>query len=167
MTRTLLIITLCVVGAAPVYGSDKHDSTVVKLRQLSEACNIFREEYKQFPPQDSWLAELQATDEAVINHRRILSIKLDNGLDAWGNAFVYRCPGRHNPGAFDLYSLGADGKTETDGDDPDDISNWHEPERWRKHYYRPAISTTQAIFIAGIVISILILLRPLRRKQQS
>ena len=39
-----------------------------------------------------------------------------------------------------MYSLGADGKTETDGDDPDDISNWHEPERWRnslshRHYH--------------------------------
>jgi hypothetical protein len=167
MIKRLLIITLCVVGAAPAYGDTAHGRTATKLRELSEACNIFREEYKQFPPQDTWLVELQASDEAVINHRRILSIEPDVERDAWGNAFVYRCPGKHNPSAFDLYSLGSDGKTETDGDDPDDMSNWHESGRWRKHYYRPAISTTQGIFIAGIIISILILMRSLRQKQQG
>jgi general secretion pathway protein G len=40
--------------------------------------------------------------------------------DPWGNPYVYRCPGRHNPDGYDLHSLGPDGQ-EGGGDD---IDNW-------------------------------------------
>jgi general secretion pathway protein G len=40
-------------------------------------------------------------------------------LDPWNRPYVYVCPGRHNPGGFDLYSLGEDG-VESD----DDLGNW-------------------------------------------
>ena len=40
--------------------------------------------------------------------------------DPWGNAYVYRCPGQHNPSGYDLYSFGPDGQ---DGGG-DDIDNW-------------------------------------------
>lgn len=36
--------------------------------------------------------------------------------DPWGNAIQYRNPGTHHPDSFDLWSGGADGKTE--------IGNW-------------------------------------------
>ncbi|MBM4016947.1 MAG: type II secretion system protein GspG [Planctomycetes bacterium] len=42
--------------------------------------------------------------------------------DPWGNAYLYRCPGQHNPNGCDLYSFGADGQ-EGGGDD---IDNWSE-----------------------------------------
>jgi len=35
-------------------------------------------------------------------------------LDPWGAEYVYRNPGRNNPGGFDLYSLGPDGKEGSD-----------------------------------------------------
>jgi general secretion pathway protein G len=35
-------------------------------------------------------------------------------LDPWGAEYVYRNPGKLNPGGFDLYSLGADGKESDD-----------------------------------------------------
>ena len=31
-------------------------------------------------------------------------------LDPWGNPYVYRNPGKYKPDAYDLYSLGAQGK---------------------------------------------------------
>ncbi len=40
--------------------------------------------------------------------------------DPWGNPYIYKCPGTHNPGSYDLYSYGPDGK-EGGGDD---ITNW-------------------------------------------
>jgi general secretion pathway protein G len=40
--------------------------------------------------------------------------------DPWGNPYVYSFPGRHNPNAFDIYSIGPDAKAGTD----DDIGNW-------------------------------------------
>lgn len=48
----------------------------------------------------------------------------ENGeyVDAWGNAFVYMNPGKHNTSFYDLYSKGPNGTG--DGEDKDDIKNW-------------------------------------------
>jgi len=42
--------------------------------------------------------------------------------DPWGNAYMYRCPGQHNPNGYDLFSFGPDGQ---DGGG-DDVDNWSE-----------------------------------------
>lgn len=41
-------------------------------------------------------------------------------VDPWGDKYIYEFPGKHNPGSYDLMSLGPDGKRGTD----DDIGNW-------------------------------------------
>jgi general secretion pathway protein G len=41
-------------------------------------------------------------------------------LDPWGNAYIYDCPGKHNPSGFDITSCGPDGRPGTD----DDVTNW-------------------------------------------
>ena len=40
--------------------------------------------------------------------------------DPWGNNYVYYVPGKHNPSAFDLLSIGPDAKEGTE----DDVGNW-------------------------------------------
>ena len=40
--------------------------------------------------------------------------------DPWGNNYVYYFPGKHNPSAFDLLSIGPDAKEGTE----DDVGNW-------------------------------------------
>ena len=40
--------------------------------------------------------------------------------DYWGHDYIYKNPGQHNAGSYDLYSLGPDG---IDGNE-DDIGNW-------------------------------------------
>ena len=40
--------------------------------------------------------------------------------DPWGNAYVYTCPGKHNPSSFDIQSAGPDSQMGTD----DDVCNW-------------------------------------------
>lgn len=44
--------------------------------------------------------------------------------DRWGHDYVYRYPGIHNTNGCDIYSLGPDGKSRTEGNDPDDVRNW-------------------------------------------
>lgn len=48
--------------------------------------------------------------------------------DPWGNLFMYRCPGEHNKGSFDIWSRGPDGEEldwDASGqDDEDDYTNW-------------------------------------------
>lgn len=41
-------------------------------------------------------------------------------VDPWGNPYQYAYPGKHNPGSYDLWSAGPDGKS----GDADDIGNW-------------------------------------------
>ena len=41
-------------------------------------------------------------------------------LDPWGHSYQYRNPGRRNPDKYDVFSMGPDGKPDTD----DDIGNW-------------------------------------------
>ena len=41
-------------------------------------------------------------------------------MDPWGNKYVYKCPGDHNPSSYDIYSDGPDGKAGSS----DDITNW-------------------------------------------
>jgi len=43
-------------------------------------------------------------------------------VDPWGNPYIYYYPGKHNANAFDLLSVGPDGKEGTD----DDIGNWQQ-----------------------------------------
>jgi len=41
-------------------------------------------------------------------------------MDPWGQPYVYRFPGKHIPGSYDLLSVGPDGKEGTE----DDIVSW-------------------------------------------
>jgi general secretion pathway protein G len=43
-------------------------------------------------------------------------------LDPWNHPYQFRNPGRRNPDKYDVFSMGEDGKPDTD----DDIGNWPE-----------------------------------------
>lgn len=43
--------------------------------------------------------------------------------DPWGRPYLYRFPGEHNPGGYDLYSLGSDGMLGGEGE-ARDVVNW-------------------------------------------
>ena len=43
-------------------------------------------------------------------------------VDPWGNPYIYRYPGQHNPSSYDLLSAGPDGRE----GGSDDITNWQQ-----------------------------------------
>jgi general secretion pathway protein G len=47
-------------------------------------------------------------------------------LDPWGRPYLYVQPGVANPGSYDLYSLGRDGRAGGEGEDAD-ITSWGAP----------------------------------------
>jgi general secretion pathway protein G len=59
-------------------------------------------------------------------HRRAAPASLERAgegrwlVDPWGRKLAYRNPGKHNPGGYDVFSLGPDGVENTE----DDIGNW-------------------------------------------
>ncbi len=53
--------------------------------------------------------------------------------DPWGNYFVYVYPPVQGA-IYDLYSLGNDGATLSNGNDEDDINSWDGSKHWRIYY---------------------------------
>lgn len=49
-------------------------------------------------------------------------------LDPWGRPYVYIAPGVANPSAYDLYTLGKDGKPGGEGESAD-VTSWNGPVR--------------------------------------
>ena len=43
-------------------------------------------------------------------------------IDPWGNGYIYKAPGEHNPDSYDLSSTGPDKKPDT----ADDVVGWSE-----------------------------------------
>ena len=52
-------------------------------------------------------------------------LKGDVPLDPWNSAYLYECPGKHNPSGYDILSFGPDGR---EGGD-DDVSNWQQNQK--------------------------------------
>jgi general secretion pathway protein G len=107
-------------------------------------------------PQDKWPEPHFLRKEWVLN-------------DPWGHPYVYRCPGLHLPGGFDLYSCGRDGVSASGGGDDDDINNWdpNSPRGWTWEY---ASAGWQVLCIIGLVSGIIFLLtlwKELRRSEPS
>lgn len=87
---------------------------------LSQAIDLFKFNTGQYPEELKDLME-KPNDDDIAEKWTGPYLKDVQGLDdPWGNAYVYRYPGDHNEGKFDLYSLGPNG---IDGDE-DDINNW-------------------------------------------
>jgi hypothetical protein len=154
-----LIIALCLVVVGSVFASTRSGRTGADVLSISDACESFRHYYEVYPPQESWFDELSATSNAVINTERVRFINLGLNEDSWGQKFVYLLPGKHNPNTFDLYSLGADGISQTRGDDPDDLANWHEASRWHRQYDSSIITPFRVVIMSIILTAIALILR--------
>ena len=155
--KPIFIIGLFLALAAPVHArSTRSGRTAADVMMLSTGCKGFQMEYGVYPPEETWLDELQATSNAVLNTRQIVFADQGRSVDSWGSPFVYRYPGNHNPDSFDLYSLGADGASASGGDDPDDIASWHESGRWFRHYNPPVITLARVIIVCGVVVATII-----------
>jgi general secretion pathway protein G len=84
------------------------------LSNIETALDAFEVDYGRFP--DSLDALMNPPATGTTQRRPYLN-KLP--VDPWGNPFVYRYPGTHSAGGYDLYSWGADGR-----EGNDDITNW-------------------------------------------
>ena len=104
------------------FASARYYQTMKDVSEIYHASVTFRGLYGRFPPAQTWFDELTASDKAVINKDRGISPDILTTNDPWGHPYVYRITGRPLPNTIQVYSMGADGITRTDGVDPDDIS---------------------------------------------
>ena len=135
--KLLLLSFLLAVAVMNASARDPHPARMIVARtafsSFQVALDFFRNDCGRYPTTQEGLAALVKRPENIPPDRwHQYSSGIDK--DSWGRDYVYHCPGAHNTNGYDLYSLGPDGITKTDGADPDDINNW---DRSSPHFIKP------------------------------
>lgn len=123
-----IIATLAAVVAPQVFrnvGDAKQSAAKSQIEIFALALDAYRLDNDQYPSSDQGLAALRIapTTGDLPRNWRGPYLRKTVPLDPWGRAYVYVAPGKANPGTYDLYSLGRDGKVGGDGEDGD-ITSW-------------------------------------------
>lgn len=125
-----LVVVIIVLGllaglvAPQIIGrlSDAKSTTArTQIELLSVALDGYRLDNGAYPTTDQGLAALRdkPTRPPVPSNWRGPYLRKAVPLDPWGRAYLYKAPGEKNAGAFDLESLGRDGRVGGDGEDAD------------------------------------------------
>ena len=99
----------------------KSTTARTQIELLSVALDGYRLDNGNYPTTDQGLAALRErpTRAPVPVNWRGPYLRKAVPVDPWGRPYLYRAPGERNPSAFDLESLGRDGKVGGDGEDAD------------------------------------------------
>jgi general secretion pathway protein G len=99
----------------------KSTTARTQIELLSVALDGYRLDNGNYPTTEQGLAALREkpTRSPVPPNWRGPYLRKAVPLDPWGKAYLYRAPGERNAGAFDLESLGRDGKSGGEGEDAD------------------------------------------------
>jgi len=100
-------------------GKAKRDLARPKMALVEDALNRFYIDCGRYPDDTEGLDALLQPPEDLEDKWNGPYLKRSQLLDPWGNPFVYVAEGEHNPGSYDLISLGADGQEGGEGDNED------------------------------------------------
>jgi general secretion pathway protein G len=125
LIELLLVLVILAVLAAVVVPKFTHRSEEAKvaaakadIAAFDVALDAYEIDNSRFPTSDEGLnALVQAPGTATAWKGPYIKRAVTN--DPWGNPYIYRAPGQHNPTGYDLYSYGPDGR-----EGNDDIDNW-------------------------------------------
>ena len=126
-----IIATLVAVVAPSIFrnvGDAKTAAAKSQIEIFALALDSYRMDNDAYPTTDQGLSALRTKPETRDGalHWRGPYLRKDVPLDPWGRPYVYIAPGVVNPGSYDLYTLGHDGKL--GGDDEDaDLTSWGGP----------------------------------------
>lgn len=102
----LLTVAALWVAVAPSSGGDtKHMRVQADIQSIQTMLLSYHDSNRYYPSTDQGLNAL------------VPKLMEELPKDAWGTAYVYRCPGRANPGSYDLFSAGPDRMPDTPDDD--------------------------------------------------
>ena len=126
-----IIATLAAVVAPQVFrnvGDAKESAAKSQIEIFALALDAYRLDNDQYPSSDQGLAALRMspTTGDLPRNWRGPYLRKTVPLDPWGRPYLYVAPGKVNPGTYDLYSLGRDGKPGGDGEDAD-VTSWGGP----------------------------------------
>jgi general secretion pathway protein G len=123
-----LLVVLAILGlligfVAPAMirqlGSAKHKVAEQSIERLAGILDLYRLDVGNYPTTEQGLIGLSAAPSGVSGWDGPY-VKDATGIkDPWGRAFEYRSPSQRPGHAFDIVSLGADGKPGGEGEDAD------------------------------------------------
>jgi len=127
-----IIATLAAIVAPSLFGNigeARRGTAKSQIQILSLALDAYRLDNDSFPTTQQGLDALRSVPSAdpPPNWKGPYLRQLVP-LDPWGRPYVYVSPGLSNPNAYDLYTLGKDGKPGGDGEDSD-VTSWNGPVR--------------------------------------
>lgn len=128
-TMTELLIVLVIIGLlAALVGPTlfqrlspaKQSAARAQMENFMTALDQYFIDNGQFPTPHQGLSALRAKPDGAAKWNGPY-LKKDIPVDPWGNAYIYRSPGRN--GGYEILSYGADGKEGGEGDNQD-ITSW-------------------------------------------
>ena len=121
----LIILGLIAAFAAPqvikFVGGAKTDSAKIQIERLSSVLDLYRLQVGRYPSDDESLNALMEQPADAPNWDGPYLKKADSLIDPWGRPYLYRFPGEH--GDYDIYTLGADGQEDGEGENQD-LTSW-------------------------------------------
>jgi general secretion pathway protein G len=120
---TLIGIVMGIVGGNYLGQGEKAKAKAarIEIEQIGQTLDLFRLEVGRYPTTQEGLQALITAPAGVANWNGPYWKKSTLPKDPWTHEYTYASPGQH--GAYDLYSLGADGKEGGEGNDKD-ITSW-------------------------------------------
>jgi general secretion pathway protein G len=122
----LAILGLLIALVAPAMirqlGSAKHKIAQQSVERLAGILDIYRLDVGDYPSTEQGLAALNDNVGDVPGWNGPYLKDADSTRDPWGRPYQYRVPSQRPKHAFDIVSLGADGKPGGDGEDADIIN---------------------------------------------
>jgi general secretion pathway protein G len=121
----LVILGLLAAFVAPqvlnYLGKAKSDAASAQIQNVAAILDLCRLDVGQYPAEEDGLEALLEAPPDTPRWNGPYVKKRDALVDPWGNLYEYRYPGEH--GAYDLFSLGADGNEGGEGEDRD-LTSW-------------------------------------------
>jgi general secretion pathway protein G len=126
-----IIATLAALVAPEVFRNVSDAKTAAARTQIETfalALNAYRLDNGRYPSTDQGLAALRTPPTTGEPPRRWRGPYLTRVVphDPWDRPYVYLAPGAHNPGSFDLYTLGRDGAPGGPEEEAD-VTSWGGP----------------------------------------
>lgn len=119
-----LLGTIVALNVLPSQDRAMTEKAAADVRMLESAVEMYRTELMTYPSTEQGLEALVSAPSDLDRPQRYRTGGYIKRLpeDPWGNPYQYVRPGE-NGNAFDIYSLGADGRLGGEGSDAD-IGNW-------------------------------------------
>ena len=115
----LIGIVLGIVGGNFIGRGEKAkaDAAKIEIGQIGQALDLYKLEIGRYPSSSEGLQALVTAPAGVANWNGPYWKKAQIPKDPWGNEYRYTSPGQK--GAYDIVSLGADGKEGVEGTNKD------------------------------------------------